>query len=52
MEQDIEVLDQANELLRDLHKIVKALNKHLEKTDCKHCKKLFRNVFEIKDTQK
>ena len=28
-------------------KILEALNEHLDKTNCKHCKKVLRSVFEV-----
>lgn len=43
-----DMINKTNKVLDDLKKIVGGLNKHLDETDCEHCKEVLRKIFSEK----
>ena len=38
--------DKTNDVFHDMQKMIRGLRNHIDETDCKHCKELFRKIFE------
>lgn len=36
--------NKTNEVFDDIHKMIRGLRKHIDETDCEHCKELFRKI--------
>ena len=45
-----DVINKSNHVLDQLEKITEGLNKHLQDTNCEHCKEVLRKIFSEMET--